>query len=169
MKNLQKLAQDCMKELDALGIPYAVPTEFVVNTRAKSRWGQCRRSPYGDFSINISVRLLQDDVSDAAAKDTIIHELLHTVKGCLNHGPAWKRYADQVNRAYPQYHIKTSASSSEKGIAETAVPVAYKYKLGCDFCGTYKLYSRKTKAITYPHRFRCGRCNGRLYVEEVNR
>lgn len=164
MKNLQIIARECMKELDAIGIAYTKPAAFTVNTRAQSRWGQCRKRN-GTFTINISSRLLQDDVSDTATKDTVIHELLHTVDGCQNHGTKWKSLALKVNRAYPKYNIKTSTTMEEKGIKDFLESGAYKYKVVCKRCNTAALYMRRTNAVTHPERFCCGTCEGQLRVE----
>lgn len=85
MKDLEKLVEECKKDLDEIGIPYRTVRNWLINTRAKCRWGQCRRVSTDIFDISISHRLLQDDVLDVAAKTTIIHELLHTVDGCSGH------------------------------------------------------------------------------------
>lgn len=167
MKNLQAIARVCMEELDAIGIPYVKPREITVNTRAKSRWGQCRRVSKTEFTINISERILRDEVSDAATKNTVIHELLHTVDGCQNHGPKWKSLAAKVNRAYPKYNIQTSTSAQEKGIAPE--PVVYKYIVECVDCRNKRGYERRGKVVMHPERFRCGACNGKLFVKEVSR
>ena len=37
MKDLMKLAKECMSELDAIGVKYGNVVEWKVNTRAKSR------------------------------------------------------------------------------------------------------------------------------------
>ena len=42
MKDLKKLANQCMAELDAIGVQYGNVVLWEVNTRAKNRWGQCR-------------------------------------------------------------------------------------------------------------------------------
>lgn len=42
MKDLKKLANQCMAELDAIGVQYGNVISWEVNTRAKNRWGQCR-------------------------------------------------------------------------------------------------------------------------------
>ena len=167
MKNLQAIACACMEELDAIGIPYVKPREITVNTRAKSRWGQCRRVSKTEFTINISERILRDEVSDAATKNTVIHELLHTVDGCQNHGPKWKSLAAKVNRAYPKYNIQTSTSAQEKGIEPVIEYVNYKYKVGCETCGTFKLYTRKGKVVSNVAHYQCGRCGGKLYVKDA--
>ena len=165
MKDLNKIALECMAELDALNIPYVKPSKITVNTRAKSRWGQCRRVSKTEFTINISERILRDDVSDAATKNTVIHELLHTIEGCQNHGPKWKRYANQVNRSYPKYNIQTTTSEAEKGIAPE--PVVYKYMVECLACKHKRGYTRRSKVTMHPELFRCGSCNGQLKVHSV--
>ena len=39
MKDLKKLANQCMAELDAIGVQYGNVISWEVNTRAKNRWG----------------------------------------------------------------------------------------------------------------------------------
>lgn len=135
MKNLLKLAQECKEELDAIGIEYRTVRKWTVNTRAKCRWGQCRPVSPGIFDINISSRLLDDQVTDNAVKNTIIHELLHTVEDCLKHTGKWKTLAAKVNRAYPQYHIQRVTSAEEKGVEKIASTYQINYKITCTNCG----------------------------------
>lgn len=114
MKNLEEYAIRCMEELDAIGIEYGNIVEVKANTRAKKRWGQCKAIP-GGYSINISVALLDERNNEQGLKETIIHELLHSCKGCMNHGEKWKRLAQKVNRAYG-YNIKRCSSAEDKGV-----------------------------------------------------
>ena len=99
--------------IGVIALEFGKIVNFEINYRAKSRWGQCQRKGSG-YYINISDRLLQDDVPIKALKDTIIHEILHTCNGCMNHGTTWKNYADKVNKAYG-YNIKRCTSAEEKG------------------------------------------------------
>lgn len=110
MRDLYKVATECMYELDLLGIPYAeIPKErWTVNTRAKSRLGQARKRN-GEYSINISADILHDKYPLEFLKNTVIHELLHTCKGCMNHGEKWKAYAEKVNAKYG-YNIERCVS-----------------------------------------------------------
>jgi len=116
MRDLEAIAYECMEKLDALEIPYGNVTEISVNTRAKSRWGQCRHKPDGTHTININVELLDESNDIRGLENTIIHELLHTCPGCNNHGPIWKTYAEKVRAAYG-YDIKRCSDAAEKGIA----------------------------------------------------
>lgn len=159
MKDLQKLFNECKEELDYIGIEYGCIESITINTRAKKRWGQCRitlNSAYWEnriFSINISDKLLQDDVSDESAKDTIIHEILHTCKGCMNHGEEWKRLADIVNDCYSYYNIKRTASAEEKGINIKEEEKNYKYALRCKCCGKIFYKNRMCNVIKYPKNY----------------
>ena len=64
MKDLKTLAAECEAELRSLNIQPGEINSWTVNTRAKNRWGQCKRYLPGLFDISISARLLQDNVSD---------------------------------------------------------------------------------------------------------
>ena len=163
MRNLEEYAALCLRELDAIGIKYGNIVEFTVNTRAKKRWGQCRITPDG-FSINISAVLLDERNSEQALKETIIHEILHTCRGCMNHGENWKRLAERVNQKYG-YSIKRTSSTNDKGLHEDTRPVAVrtvKYIVQCQSCGQLYPRAKLSKIVKYPHLYRCGRCGGRL-------
>lgn len=162
MKDLQKVAGECVTELNAIGISPAQNIRWTVNSRAKSRWGLCRKLDKTTYEIQISDSLLQDDVSDTATKNTVIHELLHTLPGGGSHTGVWKAAAAKVNRCYSWYCIKRGTSSAEKGIA--AVPREYngKYAIRCTGCGTEIVRERMSVIIQHPEHYRCGICRGKL-------
>ena len=161
MKNLQNLAAACEADLRSIGIRPGRVSAWRVNTRAKSRWGQCRELTPGCFEISIAARLLQDDVSDQATKDTILHELLHTVRGCHGHTGRWAELAAQVNRLLPQYTIKRTATAEEKGIEAAPRVRESRYMLRCVHCGREFRRERQSRIIQYPERYRCT-CGGTL-------
>ena len=164
MKDLMKLVAESKAELDAIGIPYRTVRNWTVNTRARSRWGQCKTISKGVFDIDISERLLSGDVPDFSAKNTIIHELLHTVEGCEGHGGKWKQLAERVNQAYPQYHIKRVTSNEEAGVQPIQKPYRAVYKIACSRCGTYTYRQKASKLVQHPERYRCAKCGGKLQV-----
>lgn len=162
MRNLQIYAEEGMHILDDLNIPYNKSVRFVVNTKAKKRWGQCK-PVIGGYEININKILLDERNSADGLMDTIVHELLHTCHGCCNHGPQWKRYADIVNRAYG-YRIKRTSSADDKGVVagvqeRTRV---VKHKLVCTKCGQEVLRSRTSKFVMNPEMYSCGICGGKF-------
>lgn len=178
MKDLERLAARCEAELEAIGIRCGTVRSWSVNTRAKKRWGRCRQISPGVFDIDISERLLGDEVEDTAAKETIIHELLHTVEGCLGHKGKWKLLAQMVGRAYPQYHIKRTSSCEEKGISrETAVGNGAVPEMwaGTDAsraagrAGVQRTRAQKGGALPPRYRITCTSCGSRAYRQRASR
>ena len=158
-KDLWVIATECMEELEAINIPLGKILSFEINYRATTRWGQCRRKPSGWYTINISHRLLADDVDIKALKDTLFHELLHTCDGCMNHGARWKNYADKVNKAYG-YNIKRCTSAEEKNIERTEKNI--KHKFICKDCGQVITRQRDSKFTKHYDLYRCGKCGGKF-------
>lgn len=162
MKDLHQLAAECVADLLSIGICPGKVTKWTVNTRAKHRWGLCRQTAPGEYQIEVADRLLQDNVSDQAAKDTILHELLHTVKGCHGHKGEWKNLAAKVNRLLPQYNIKRTASSEEKGLDAYPVKRNYRYIIQCVKCGKEYHRDRMCRVVESPQYYYCGACHGKL-------
>ena len=162
MKNLELLAKECMRELDTIGVEYGDIIQFKVNSRAKSRWGQCKKTEQG-YIIEISNDLLKDDVPNHATKSTLFHELAHSVDGCMNHGHKWLQIVDLINDCYG-YNITTTSRSDEgdkKGATLERKPIKrmeYKYWFECNGCG--QVIKRKTMSnfVTNTENYRCGRC-----------
>ncbi len=162
MKELNKYVEECQRDLNSLGIPYGKVRRWEINTRAKSRWGLCKCLKGGEFVISIAQILLEDSVDEQALKDTIVHELLHTVPGCLDHKGKWKLYAELVNRKLPQYSIKRTASREEKGITVKRPEPVYRYVIQCSSCGAEFPRERESNLVKHPEKYRCGKCHGRL-------
>lgn len=164
MKNLEQLAALCEADLRSLGIRTGAVVCWRINTRAKSCWGQCRELAPGRFELSIAARLLQDEVSDQAAKNTIVHELLHTCPGCHGHRGRWAELAAEVNRRLPQYTIKRTATLEEKGLAPVIRTRTDRYMLRCTRCGRTFCRERQSRLILHPEQYRCT-CGGRLVRE----
>lgn len=161
MKNLLELARDCQKELACLRIPWGKVRNWSVNTRAKARWGLCTKVGRGVFDIQIAASLLDDTIDDQAAKDTIAHELLHTVPGCFKHTGKWKQYAELINKLMPHYSIKTRTSYADKGVEDLRSAPTYRYILKCEQCGREVRRQKKSAVIEHPENYRC-KCGGKL-------
>lgn len=142
MRNLNEVAYRCMEKLSAINIPFADSIAFSVNTRAKKRWGQCRRNPNGTYSINININLLKEENDIEGLENTVIHEILHTCPDCMNHGPEWKKWAKKVYDAYG-YNIQRCANAYEKGISGAEKPEKPKRKK----------YERKVYSSSYIARY----------------
>ena len=162
MKDLMKAVDEVRRDLDSIGIKYGTVRRFTVNTRAKHRWGDCRSLGEGVFDISVSARLLEDGVDDQALKDTIAHELLHTVEGCSGHRGKWKALAERVKRELPGYSVSRVSSADQKGVAEGPRTPVYRYELVCEGCGQRILRQKESALIRRPSRYRCGKCGGRF-------
>lgn len=166
MKNLNLLYEIAKSNVESLGIEIGDITSVVPNTRAKSRWGQCKiiKNAHNwenqTFSININSRLLEDDIKDERVISVIIHEILHTCKGCFNHGENWKRYADLINDCYACYTIERTQCCDFFGISITERIESQKYKVVCGECGHIHYRNRMfdTRAC------RCGHCKGKNWI-----
>ena len=161
MKDLMKLVGESQRELASLNIRTSNVRNWSVNTRAKARWGYCVKVSKGLFDIQIAAALLQDDVDEQAVKDTIVHELLHTIPGCFKHTGKWKQYANTINRLLPQYKIKRGSSYEEKGLEDLRPKPQCRYILKCLRCGSEIGRQRMSASVEHPEHYRC-KCGGRL-------
>ena len=160
MRNLNEYTAICMEMLDEMGIPYGNVTKVTVNTRAKKRWGQTEyNKSTGNYSININSQLLDERNSEDGLVNTLLHELLHTCPGCMNHGALWKKYAAQV-KDYLGYDIKRTGSAEEEGVV-TMAEQSHNYIVKCEKCGKEFYYERAGKVVKYCYRYHC-KCGGGL-------
>ena len=164
MKDYIHLAEETKKDLESIGIKFGNVSQITLNERAKKRWGQCKKVSFNAFQINISSRLLEDDINDQSVKNVIAHELLHTVPGCFAHKGKWKLLAELVNSSLPNYKIKTTDSPESLGITSYEKSKEIKYTVVCTKCGMKIGRTRKSKLITNPERYRCAKCKGKLIV-----
>ena len=163
MKDLQKIAKKCLQIVDDCGIEYGNIRRFEVNHRAKNRFGQCRRrnDEFGVYyTINISSFILGDETDEREVESTVIHEILHSCDGCMNHGEKWKGYANIVRKKYG-YNIERTGSFEDFGLKKDDV-VTFRYILRCTDCRNEFKRNRMSKVIQNPGRYRCGACGGML-------
>lgn len=159
MLNANELLQKGIKQVKAAGIePGNIDPKIVINSRAKTRFGLCRKTPGKyDYQIEINNQLLEADKKKAM--NTMVHEILHTVRGCMNHGSTWARHANTMNVKFG-YDISRTSSYEKLGIE---APKA-KFTVKCKGCGMEIHRHRKSKLITHTNLYRCGACNGKLVL-----
>ena len=164
MKNLEKLVNECKNDIESLGIELGEIADISINRRAKSRYGRCRYIiSENAYYIEIAEELLDDNVDDMSTKNTIAHELLHAMKGCvgMNHKGNWITCANMMNDIYG-YNIKRTTSRAEKGLKpkERRLP---KYIIRCQNCDSRWCYYKRTKMVKNIQcgaswMYRCGKC-----------
>lgn len=164
MRDLMEYAKFCMEMLDEIHVPYGKVETFTVNTRAR-RWGQCKLE-YGKYYISINATLLDERNSEDGLINTLLHELLHTCPGCMNHGPKWKFYGEQVRRIYG-YNIKRTSSEEDKEVTTGNLNIKeseYKYYIYCEKCGELiERKKRKCSTTEAPWRYQHIGCGGKLF------
>lgn len=156
-KRFDRLIKESRQELKDIGIDISNNIRYEIDTRSKRRFGLCEKKSI----IKISDFLFE--FSDNDIKDTIIHEMLHTLKDTKGHDTKWKWYANKVNKNYPQYNI--SRLGSIKNLATTEDELLkvmnYKYKEVCNGCGNssykYKM-SDYTRHLLENGGYRCRKC-----------
>ena len=169
MKDFEKLKEQCIHEVTHLSIRLGTISSWTINSRAKTCWGLCKLNRDGSYSIEIASRLLEDDrISEQSCKETIIHELLHTCKGCMRHTGKWKYYAEVVNQVYG-YNIKRVTQGSEKGIENyEGGEMAIKYVFTCGTCGA-TIYRKRGSNFTRNYRYYgCARCGAAAWSKRTN-
>ena len=137
---------------------------------ARSFWGQITYQGGRSFSLKISKVFEEIGDDTVAARNrfmsTLVHELLHTVRGCMNHGSKWKMLASAVNRKYPDLNITRCTSMSQFGVKKREKQ--YRFQVICHKCGYSYMRQRKSET-TDPyflnHFCRCGNCGGRTQFE----
>lgn len=118
-----------------------------------------RRLPEDFKAFEIRVSVLYARTNPTALKQTIMHELIHSLKGCMNHGIHWQRAAANINAAYGYQIARTSDAGAAYKEAKNEMA---RYEVVCQGCGAVHKYTKQSKAVKYPELFHCGRCKGKL-------
>lgn len=155
MHDLQATAKACIADLEALNI-HCGKVALELDTRARRRWGCCRKLPDGSYRIGISPKLLNAPME--ALKNTLYHELLHAATGCDGHTGRWKQLAGLVSRRYGTDITRTS-SWEAKGLDQNTDPTV-RYRFVCTGCGAQVVRFRACTFTKRYTRYRCSRCGG---------
>lgn len=186
-EELQKIYNKCKKELKEIGINIEKEQEIGkieigISKRSTKRYGVCKQeepdlstkylekngnkifiryAKYKKHKIEISAWVME--LNEEIIKNTIIHELIHCLPMCNNHGKVFKEYAKYINNQLG-YDIKTTGNKKEdykKSNKKYIEEKQYKYIIKCKDCGELYYRMRKPKNL---QRYRCSLCNGKLII-----
>lgn len=161
--NFYSLVEQTLDEFKKLGFDVTTKSSdysLVFNNRAFKRFGRCESKIGGKYIIQINE--FHNKLSPKeAVMNTFIHELLHSLPKCLNHGEIWKRYANKYNSVYGTTISRTSqrkgnyklfAEEMEKRKGNTqhknhSVYSDGKHKVTCSKCDTSWYYERAGKIV----------------------
>ena len=192
-EKLNRLYQECLKELKSIGINLEGNKEIgnidiKLSSRQTKRYGCCRQENpdkryqviekrgyrktirYEKFNAHhIEISKWVMELNDDIIKNTIFHEMIHCIPFCNNHGEKFKKYATYINQKLG-YDIKRVGNPKEDYV-KSNIPYPeekenYPYKIQCQECGQ-EIY-RKRFHENLIKRYRCGKCGGKLQLISKN-
>ena len=156
-----------IRQAKALGIPVSeqIDPHVRINTRAKTRFGLCSRSRSAGYTVEIAAAMLT--AAPHACMQVLAHEVLHTCRGCLDHGERWKSYAARMNAAYG-YDIRRTDKADQLGVQLPPRKAPhYRWRIVCTRCGKQYLRQKECELVKHPARYLCSSCGGVLRVEKL--
>ncbi|MCR4874289.1 MAG: hypothetical protein K5923_00935 [Clostridia bacterium] len=168
-KHYTGLINECINQMHALNIPISDSIEFKNNT-GFSRFGFCKKTPYREgVSYVIAINKWFED--DIAIIETILHELVHTIPGCYNHGEKFRHYAEIINQecdlnisVVGNYKLNENAYKNKGSKRKVFDPKEYDQKsmviMYCPRC--LREFAIKKNAIRFNGRWVCRKCGRQL-------
>lgn len=133
---------------------------LLLSKRNKRTLGKCTRNLDSSYFV-ISLNPKLENMSEQLIKDVLAHEIIHTVKGCFNHGYNFKSCMYYVNRYCKNYNVEVKSNNEEWNENKQ-----YKYKLTCKKCGKViyrnRIIHKWAKLGLYSHK-----CGGDLIIEQL--
>lgn len=146
-KLLREYEEKLRKEFDLVA---NIEIDFMYSTKT---YGTCsKRVADNKAIIKISEMAIRNG---KYLNETIVHELLHAVKGSKGHGKVFQANAKKVNSMF-NMHISTYASRSEQESSTKYRVANSKYAVKCTSCQHVYTYQRLTKFIKAVNEDRCG-------------
>ena len=191
-QKLKKLYLECINELNTIGIDILNEKkygkiELTISKRSKKRYGCCRQEEpdknyktvtrsgrrkiikYEKFNkhhIEISSWVME--LEDSIIKNTIMHELIHCMPYCNNHGIEFKKYANLINAnyGYDVSRVGNKKQDYENSNLEYNEEINYKYKVICKGCNQEFYRQRLNRNFT--RKYRCANCGGRFEITIID-
>ena len=138
--------------------------DITFSNRMTKTLGYCKCIRHKEYQITINSNYM--NICDCTAlKNTIVHELIHSIQGCMNHKGKWKMIANQVNKVYG-YHI-SRCSYYEDYHQFRQSKKNYKYKVICNYCKKEWKYQKKGRIVNSilknPNSCTCNYCNRKSF------
>ena len=183
-EKLNKLYKESIKELKSININLDEENVGKIDIsfakRKNKRYGCCKQEEpdkstayrknriiyyrkYNKHHIEISRWVI--DLNDEIIKNTIIHELIHCLPDCNNHGKEFKKYCTLINEklGYNISRVGRPEEDYKKSNLEFKYELPkYKYIIKCESC--HQIYYRQRMVKNFTKKYRCGKCRGKLRV-----
>lgn len=127
-------------------------------SKSAHNFGTCQRVMMGCYEITITDLGLHGDVIS-----TIVHELIHTVDGCMNHGSKFQSIAKKLSLVY-NIDLGTKASKKEMAMTREYRISKARYVIKCanSKCSCIVLRDRAVGVVKHPERYRCSICGSSM-------
>ena len=147
LKDIYDEVTECQEILKYFGYNPGEVVDIKWNTRAKKRLGNCHRE-YGVFSLNFN-KLYFEIGEPINIHSTIMHEIIHTIPNCFNHGPNFQKVANVLNGHFNYKIARTSSDINYSSFLQNEREKrGIAYLIHCNTCGKdLKHYYRTTKII----------------------
>lgn len=184
-EKLERLYNECILELKKMELDFTDEKKYgkidiKIAKRKAKRYGCCKQEnpdksskiwqngkiQYTKFythHIEISKWLME--LNDEIIKNTIIHELIHCLPNCNNHGRNFKNYANIIKKELG-YNI-TRLGNKEEDYKKSGIEfkkeekvIKYKYRVICKKCG--QVYFRQRVQKNFARRYVCGKCRRKI-------
>ena len=167
IKDLEIEVGKSLEFLKTLGFETGSVTNIVWN-RALKVLGTCKRTNIvlNIFTLRFNKKYLE--IADPVnAHSTIMHECIHTVKGCMNHGSKFKKIADILNNKYG-YCIHRITIDENYSNFMKKIKTESGYDIYCKNCNKFLGHRvRKSNIINHPELYKCPYCYGKIGIKVV--
>lgn len=168
MRDFNKILCNCLAELDSIGVTCYSKNiaSITVNNRLSRALGRCVRKN-GVFHIELARKSVGESVNVNFIKNIIMHEIVHTMPNCWNHGHVFQHYAQIINRKLG-YHVGTTETIENMmaaGVKPLIKSEVARYALVCGKCGKRVAYrQRQCDLTTNPGNYVHSGCGGNLFT-----
>lgn len=123
--------------------------DLIFNYTALKRFGYCLRKKQGNYEIQINYHFAR--ICDKEKiRNTIMHELIHSLKDCMCHTGKWHVVCNRINHEYGYDLTRTSYYPEYTNFRNKVKPttrLSKKYLITCVHCGHTWNYSKQSKLI----------------------
>jgi len=160
IQDVKREIEECVSLLAEIGYLDVTKNHYEVDfsTRRVKNFGTCQKIGIEQFKIILNKHYVEL-ASPENVHNTIMHEVIHSVPGCMNHKAPWQAVASKVNRNYnftklerlghDDNYYKTYITNHRRGCLD------YKYEVVCDYCEASWKYKKMSKVVQYAPEGKC--------------
>ena len=109
------------------------------------------------------------ELEDSIIKNTIMHELIHCIPYCNNHGTEFKKYANIINLNY-NYNISRVGDKKrdfEKSKIKFKEANTHNYEIVCKGCNN--IFYRQRLSKNFTRKYRCAICGSKFEITKIKK